>query len=188
MLIDFRDGYARGNAQFSPLDVFPVALVPTDLETIQELRPQVLPEAAELNVEKGEKPEDVKPDEVFRKTATFVKAHPDSPLAVEIYSFICKTAADRKLDEAALNAAADEYAAAASAWGPRLALRSRIDVATSLVASNFLPQVAIKQIDLALAQLTEDTIPIWKAELESLRDTAVANQAHRAAPQGDRRR
>jgi len=175
--IDFRDGYARGNAQFSPLDVFPVALVPTDLETIQELRPQVLPEAAELNVEKGEKPEDVKPDEVFRKTATFVKAHPDSPLAVEIYSFICKTAADRKLDEAALNAAADEYAAAASAWGPRLALRSRIDVATSLVASNFLPQVAIKQIDLALAQLTEDTIPIWKAELESLRDTAVANQA-----------
>ncbi len=43
--------------------------------------------------------------------------------------------------------------------------------------SNYLQQTAIHQIDLALGQLTEETIPIWRSMLEQMKEQARDNEA-----------
>jgi hypothetical protein len=171
ILIELHDGIARGSAQFGPLDTFLVALVPSQLDTIQELRPRPLPESAELNATKD------KPEEFLEQAAKFVKAHSESPMTVEVYPALFMTAQERKLDRTAVEALAEEYMKVANLWGSRTALKARIDIGSSLVKSNYLPQVSIHQFDLALGQLTEETIPIWRSVLEQMKDQAKANEA-----------
>jgi hypothetical protein len=166
IVAELHDGLVRGNAQLSPVDTFLVALVPTDLDMVQDLRPQMLVEGAELQTEKRE--------EMVTKAANFVKAHPDSPLTVGIYPFVMRSTGERHMDEAAVRAAADTYAAAAARWGQREELKARITVADSLLSTNRFPQLAIQQIDVALSKLNEETIPILKAPLDSLKETAQA--------------
>jgi hypothetical protein len=178
IVVEFHDGYARGTAQFSPMDSFLVTMVPTQVETIQELRPQVLPESADLNPDKDKK------EDFVEKAVAFIKAHPDSPLSVELYPVLFATAQERKLDAPAVDALADRYVAAAQRWGARAALKAHIDIATALVKSNYLPQTAMHQIDVALAQLTEETIPVWKLVLEQMKETATANEALTLARNG----
>ncbi len=103
ILVEFHDGYARGTAQFNPLDTFLVAMVPTQLDQIQELHPQPLPEAGELNAAKDNR------NEFLDQATNFVKAHPDSPLAVEVFPALFMTAQERKLDKAAVDQLADQY-------------------------------------------------------------------------------
>jgi hypothetical protein len=172
VLVELRDGVARGSAQFEPMDAFAVMLVPTQLENIQSLRPQQLPEAADLAGGK-----DTTPEQALDKLIAFVHAHPDSPLAIEIYPFIFRGAPTRQLDEATVSAEADKYAALAERWDPRLGFKSHIDVVTSLLQSGYLPQVALKQIDISTSQLNEDRIPVWKALLHEMRETIVSNKA-----------
>ena len=153
-------------------------MVPTKVETIQELHPQPLPESTELNAEK-EKREDF-----LEKAATFVKTHPESPLTVEMYPVLFATAQERKLDKAAVDAMAEQYIKTAHLWGSRAALKARIDIVSALVKNNYLPQTALHQIDLALAQLTEETIPVWRSVLEQMKEQATANEALALAHSG----
>jgi len=171
ILVEFHDGYARGTAQFNPLDTFLVAMIPTKLDQIQELHPQPLPEAGELNAAKDNR------NEFLDQATAFVKTHPDSPLAVEIFPALFMTAQERKLDKAAVDQLADQYVKIAALWGSRAALKARIDIASSLVKSNYLQQTAIHQVDLALGQLTEETIPIWRPMLEQMKEQARDNEA-----------
>jgi hypothetical protein len=171
ILMELHDGFVRGSAQFGPLDSFLVAMVPTKLETIQELHPVPLPEAAELNLTKD------KPEEFLEQAAKFVKAHPNSPMTVDVYPALFMTAQERKLNKAAVEAMADEYMKVAQSWGSRTALKARIDMASSLIKSNYLPKVAMHQLDLALGQLTEETIPVWRSVLEQMKEQAKANEA-----------
>ena len=93
----------RGS-QFDPLDNFLVAMVPTQAETIQEMRVQPLPEATELNAAKDKR-------EVFLEAASkFVKTHADSPLTMELYPVLFATAQERKLDKKTVEEMADEIA------------------------------------------------------------------------------
>jgi hypothetical protein len=178
ILVELHDGFARGSAQFGPLDTFLVALVPTQQDIIQELHPQPLPEAAELNAAKD------KPEEFLEQAAKFVKAHPDSPMTVEVYPALFMTAQERKLDKAAVESMADDYMKIAQRWGSRTALKARIDIASALVKTNYLPQMAMHQLDLALGQLTEETIPVWRSVLEQMKDQAKANEALAMAHKG----
>lgn len=181
ILVEFHDGFARGTAQFGPLDSFLVAMVPTQADQIQELHPQPLPEMAELNGAK-EKREDF-----INEVGKFVKVHADSPLTMEVYPILFNTAPERRLDKSAVNALANQFIKTAQLWGSRAELRARIDVAASLVKNNYLPQVAVHQVDLALGQLTEETIPVWRATLEQLKQQAKDNealaQAHSGTPE-----
>jgi hypothetical protein len=172
--VDLRDGYARGSAEFTPMDTSVVMMVPTKLDSIQSLRPQQLPEAADLQIPKDSQPTQ---EQIIEKMAAFPKAHPDSPMAIDIYPFLFRAAAERNLDEAALNAEADQYATAAARWSPRLEFKARIDVAAALCAIGYMPQVALKQVDIAMGKLTEETIPIWKTTLQDFRNAAISSQA-----------
>jgi len=178
IVVDFHDGFARGSAQFSPLDTFLVAMVPTQVETIQELHPEPLPEATLLNSAKDNR------ELFFENAAALVKTHPESPLTVELYPVLFATAQEHKLDKAAVNAMADQYIKIAQLWGPRTALKARIDIASSLIKSGYLPQVAVHQVDAALAQLTEETIPVWRSVLEQMKEQATANEALALAHSG----
>lgn len=178
VVVEFHDGFARGSAQFTPLDTFLVAMVPTHVETIQELHPQPLPESAELNAEKEQR------DQFLEKASAFVKAHPESPLTVEVYPVLFTTAQERKLDNAAVEAMAQQYMKSARLWGSRAALKARIDIASALVKNNYLPQFALQQIDLAMAQLTEETIPVWRVVLEQMKEQAKDNEALALAHSG----
>jgi hypothetical protein len=171
ILVEFHDGYARGTAQFNPLDTFLVAMVPTQLDQIQELHPQALPESGELNAAKDNR------NEFLDQATAFVKAHPDSPLSVEVFPALFMTAQERKLGKAAVDQLADQYCKIAKMWGSRSALKARIDIASALVKSNYLQQTAIHQIDLALGQLTEETIRIWRPMLEQMKEQARDNEA-----------
>jgi hypothetical protein len=171
ILVEFHDGYARGTAQFNPLDTFLVAMVPTQLDQIQELHPQALTESGELNAAKDNR------NEFLDQATVFVKAHPDSPLSVEVFPALFMTAQERKLDKAAVDQLADQYCKIAKMWGSRAALKARIDIASALVKSNYLQQTAIHQIDLALGQLTEETIRIWRPMLEQMKEQARDNEA-----------
>jgi hypothetical protein len=181
ILVEFHDGYARGTAQFSPVDNFLVAMVPTQLEQIQEIHPQRLPEANELSEFKDKR------EEFLNRADIFVKAHPDSPLTMDVYPALFMTAQERKLDKAAVDKLSDEYVKTAQLWGSRAAFKARIDIASALVKSNYLHETAIHQIDLALGQLTEETIPIWRTVLEQMKETARDNEtlglAHNGTPE-----
>ena len=120
IVVEFHDGLARGNAQFGPMDSFLVAMVPSQVETIQELHPQTLPEAMVLNAAKNEDK-----DVFLNKAESFVKSHPDSPLSMEIYPILFTTAHERKLDKGAVDALADQYVKTAQTWGARAALGPR---------------------------------------------------------------
>jgi hypothetical protein len=180
VVVEFHDGYARGSAQFTPLDNFLVAMVPTEVETIQELRPQMLPEAMELNSEKEKKDK----EDFLEKATVFLKVHPDSPLTIELYPVLFATAQERKLNKAAVDALAEQYVAVAQRWGARTGLKAHIDIASALVKSNYLPQTALHQIDVALGKLTEETIPVWKSVLEQMKEQAIANEALTLARSG----
>lgn len=181
ILVEFHDGYARGTAQFGPFDGFLVALIPTQLEQIQELHPQTLPESNELSAYKDKR------EDFLNAASVFVKAHPESPLTVELYPALFMTAQERKLDKAAVESLADQYVKAAELWGSREVLKARIDVASALVKSNYLHQTAIHQADLAIGQLTEETIPMWRPMLEQMKEQARDNEtlvlAHSGTPE-----
>ncbi|HET6325272.1 MAG TPA: hypothetical protein VFG04_11405 [Planctomycetaceae bacterium] len=172
VLIDLRDGVARGTAQFEPMDSFAVMLVPSELDNIQSLRPQQLPEAVDL-----QGGADTTPEQALDKLIAFVHAHPDSPLTIEMYPFIFRGVVNRQLEEATVNAEAEKYSALAERWGARAGFKSRIDVATGLIPSGYLPQVALKQIDIALSQLNEERIPVWKSLLQEMKQTVISNLA-----------
>jgi hypothetical protein len=181
ILVEFHDGLARGSAQFSPLDTFLVAMVPTQLDQIQELHPQPLPEAMELSAAKEKR------EEFLDQANLFVKSHPESPLAIELYPPLFMTAQERKQDKAAIEKLADQYLNSAQLWGSRAAFKARIDIASALVKTNYLHETAIHQIDLALGQLTEETIPIWRTMLEQMKEQARDNEtlglAHSGTPE-----
>jgi hypothetical protein len=181
VVIEFHDGLARGSAQFDPLDTFLVAMVPTQIDTVQELRPQMLPESAEMEAAKKDR------DDFLQKAATFVNAHPNNPMTIELYPVLFSTAQERKLDKSAVEAMADQYVKSAKLWGERMAFKARIDVISSLIKTSYLPQTTLKQIDLALSQLTEDKIQLWKPVLEQMKEQARANealtQAHAGTPE-----
>jgi hypothetical protein len=178
VVVELHDGIARGTAQFSPLDSFEVAMVPSQLEQIQELHPQPLPEAAEINAPKENR------EEFLEQVVAFVKTHPESPFSMDWYPALFTTAQDRKLDKAAVEELADQYIKVAKQWGSRSALRARIDIASSLMKTGYLPQTAIHQIDLALGQLTEETIPVWRVVLEQMKEQAKDNEALALAHSG----
>ena len=171
ILVELHDGLVRGTAQFNPLDNFLVALIPTELTQIQELHPQPLSEGREITASKE------KPQEFVEQANAFVKAHPDSPLAVELFPALFVTAQERKLSKAEVEKLADQYMKIAETWGSRAAFKARIDIASSLVKINYLPQTAIHQMDLAIGQLTEETIPIWRPMLEEMKEQARDNEA-----------
>jgi hypothetical protein len=172
VLIQLRDGYARGTAQYTPMDGFLVMMVPTELDSIQNLQPQRLPEAVELQGSK-----DTTAEQAIQKLTSFLKSHPESPLAVEMYPFVFRTAPDRKVDAATLNAEADKFAAIAALWSPRMEFKARIEVAGILGTLGYMPEVSIKQIDIDMAKLTEETIPIWKSVLTEMRTGILSTQA-----------
>jgi hypothetical protein len=172
VLVQLRDGYARGSADYTPMDGFPVMMVPTELDSIQSLQPQRLPEAIELQGSK-----DTTAEQAIQKLTTFLKSHPESPLTVEMYPFIFRAAPDRQLDAATLNAEADKFAAMAGHWSPRLEFKARVEVAAVLGTIGYMPEVCLKQIDIDMAKLTEETIPIWKGMLTEMRTGIVSTQA-----------
>jgi hypothetical protein len=172
VLIDFRDGLARGSAQFQPMDAFSVMMVPTDLDNIQGLAPQQLPEAAELQSNKDQTPE-----QILDQLLNFVHAHPESPLALEMYPFIFRGAPGKKLDAATLNAEADKYAELAERWSPRMGFKARIDVAGALIPAGYMPEVSLRQIEIATKNLTEERIPVWKSVLAEMKEAVLANLA-----------
>ncbi|HXY33520.1 MAG TPA: hypothetical protein VEI07_04785 [Planctomycetaceae bacterium] len=172
VLVDLRDGLARGSGQFEPHDAFVVIMVPTEVDNIQSLRPMQLPEAVELQGSK-----DMTPDQAVDKVLAFVHAHPESPLTIESYKYIFHGAAARKLEASTVEAEADKYAALAERWSPRLGFKARIDVATGLITTGYLPEVALKEIDISEHNLTEDRIPVWKAILHDLREAATSSLA-----------
>jgi hypothetical protein len=173
ILVELRDGVARGNAQLTPVDTFLVAMAPTELENIQELKSQMLAEAHELQDEVKE----TKPEEIQAKIAAFVKKYPQSPLAIDFFPYLLKKMGPQKLDEAAVGGWANDYIASSDLWGSRQGFKSRIEVAESLLTGNVQIPLAIKQVDTALSRLNEETIPFWKSRLEELRRTAVAMRA-----------
>jgi hypothetical protein len=172
IVVDLQDGLARGSAQFEPQDSFVVMMVPTELDNIQTLRPQQLPEAVDLQA-----PKDATHEQMLEKLTTFVHTHPDSPLTIEMYPLIFRNALALKLDAATLEAEADKYATLAARVSPRIAFRSRIDVAGGLIANGYMPQVSLKQIDICERNLTEERVPIWKAVLHDMREAALSNLA-----------
>jgi hypothetical protein len=172
VLVELRDGLARGSAQFEPMDTFAVMLVPTELDNIQALRPQQLPESVELQGGK-----DTTPEQALDQLVAFVHAHPNSPMTLEMYPFIFRGAVTRQMPEATVAAEADKYAALADSWASRMGFKARIDVAAGLIPAGYLPQVALKQIDISLGKLTEERIPVWKALLQEMKETVISNQA-----------
>ncbi|HEV7998640.1 MAG TPA: hypothetical protein VGP63_02095, partial [Planctomycetaceae bacterium] len=172
IFLELRDGLARGNAQFDLMDSSAVVMVPTQLDNIQSLRPQQLPEVIDL----AGSP-DTKPEQALDKLIAFVHKHPDSPMTLVVYPFVFRGAVSRQMDEATVTAEADKYAVLAGRWSSRLGFKSHIDVATNLMQTGYLPQVALKQIDSTLSKLTEEQIPVWKALLQEMRETVVSNQA-----------
>jgi hypothetical protein len=172
ILVELRDGVARGNAQFDTMESFVVMMVPTELDNIQALRPQALPESAELQVSK-----DATPQQFLEKLTAFVHAHPDSPLAIEMYPYLFRGAVALKLDEATIETEANNYAEHAARWSSRMGLKARADVAGGLIATGYMPQAALKQIDISMGKLTEETIPAWKGLLQDLKEAALSTQA-----------
>jgi hypothetical protein len=170
--VELRDGLARGIAEFGPQNSFVVMMVPTELDNIQRLAPQQLPEAVDL-----QGPKETTPEQLADRVLAFVHAHPDSPLAVEMYPFIFRNAVARKLDAAVLETEADKYAAQAARWSSKMGFRARIDVAAGLIATGYMPQVSLKQIDICERNLTEERIPVWKGVLHDMREAAVSNLA-----------
>ena len=69
VLVELRDGVARGSAQFQPQDSFVVAMVPTEVDNIQSMQPKQLPEAVDLQT-----PKDSTPEQVLDKLVAFVHA------------------------------------------------------------------------------------------------------------------
>ncbi len=147
VLIDLRDGVARGTAQFEPMDSFAVMLVPSELDNIQALQPQQLPESVELQGGK-----DTTPEQALDQLVAFVQWHPNSPMTLEMYPFIFRGAVTRQMPEATVAAEADKYAALADSWASRMGFKARIDVAAGLIPAGYLPQVALKQIDIESGQ------------------------------------
>jgi hypothetical protein len=172
VLVELRDGVARGTAQFEPQDSFVVMMVPTELDNIQSTRPQQLPEAVDLQA-----PKDTTQEQVLDKLVAFVHAHPESPLTIEMYPFIFRNAVVRKLDAATLESEADKYAAQAARWSTRLGFRARVDVAAGLIATGYMPQVSLKQIEICEHNLTEERVPVWKGVLHDMREAALSNLA-----------
>jgi hypothetical protein len=172
ILLELRDGIVRGSAQFDTLESVVVMMVPTELDNIQELKSQLLPEAADLQL-----PKESTPQQFLEKLVSFVHAHPDSPLTVEMYPIIFRGAGTLKMDAPTLEAEANKYAEAAERWSSRLGMKARIDAATGLVATGYLPEVSLKQIEICNSKLTEETIPVWKQLLEDLKLAATSNQA-----------
>ena len=75
-------------------------------------------------------------------------------------------------------------------WDSRMGFKSHIDVATGLIPTGYLPQVALKQIDITLSQLTEERIPVWKALLQEMKANRNFQPGHarRFAPARRRKR
>jgi len=172
VLVELRDGLARGSAQFEPQDSFVVAMVPTEIDNIQSMQPKQLPEAVDL-----QGPKDSTQEQALDKLVAFVHAHPESPLTIEMYPFIFRNAVTRKVDAATLEAEADKYATQAARWSTRLGFRARIDVAAGLIATGYMPQVSLKQIDICEHNLTEERVPVWKGVLHDMREAALSNLA-----------
>jgi hypothetical protein len=170
--IDLQNGLARGSAQFEPMDAFAVMLVPTELDNIQSLTPVQLPESADLQSSK-----EATPEQAMEQLYSFVHAHPDSPLTLEMYPYVFRGAPAKKLDEAAINAEADKYAELAQRWSPRLGFKSRIDVAAALIPTGYMPKASLKQIEIAQKNLTEERIPVWKQLLGDMKDAVLSNLA-----------
>jgi hypothetical protein len=170
--VELHDGLARGNAQGDTHESFVVMMVPTDLDNIQNLRPQQLPEAVDLQTTK-----ETTPEQFVDKLSAFVHSHPDSPLTMEVYPILFRSAVMRKIDQATLAADADKYTSMAEAWSSRVGFRSHVDVATNLVATGYMPDIALKHADIAEKNLTEERIPAYKAMLKELRDAAISTQA-----------
>ncbi len=170
--VDLQDGLARGSAQFEPMDAFAVMLVPTEVDNIQSLNPVQLPESVDLQATK-----EATPEQVMEQLYSFVHNHPDSPLTLEMYPYVFRGAAAKKLDEAAINAEADKYAALAQRWSPRLGFKSRIDVAAALIPAGYMPQASLKQIEIAQKNLTEERIPVWKQVLSDMKEAVLSNLA-----------
>ena len=65
-------------------------LVPTELDTIQSLTPVQLPESADLQASK-----EATPEQAMEQLYSFVHAHPDSPLTLEMYPYVFRAARPR---------------------------------------------------------------------------------------------
>ena len=162
------EGYLRDSRVWGMITVpngtvLPAMLIPTNLITLHEVKPQ--PVAGHDALQKAL----ASPDRAAA-LETFVQEFPESPEILNAYRDLLRSAKSEKKTAEQVSGLLQKFRDAAGRWGPRFQTFASVDAAGILAASDYLPELAQQQVDLASKELKEDAPEGWRV---SLGDTDV---------------
>lgn len=93
------------------------------------------------------------------------------------YQILLDMARDEDLDADAVQAAAEKYVELAEVWGPRMVERARINVGVLMAQRHHVPDVALKWLDEAESNLTEQDPGEWLDQIKLARMDLLVGEA-----------